>query len=391
MPTTTNFGWTTPADTDLVKDGALAIRTLGNGVDTSLIDLKGGTTGQALTKQTNTDLDYQWTDIIPASNTFFAAKNKILNSNMAIWQRGTSFSLSATDTYTADRMRVGTGTGGAATVTREAFTPGSAPVAGYESQYYLNINQTTQGTSADDHFSQYIEDVRTFAGQSITVSVWGKVSTGTHNLTPQAVQRFGSGGSTAVATSGSTITLTTTWTRYSVTISVPSVSGKTIGDGSSLQIRFGAGTTGTKQFSYWGFQVEAGSTATAFQTATGNPQGELAACQRYYEKSYPQASAPGSVTNAGIVTSTVTSATNGGLWTFVPFKVTKRGTPTITIYGYNGGSGKVSSESTGNDQAANSGAAKVIGEYGFTAYNNSGGTVSPAGGTAFHYEASAEL
>lgn len=61
MPTTSNFGWNTPADTDLVKDGALAIRTLGNNIDTSLVDLKGGTTGQVLTKATNTDLDYTWT------------------------------------------------------------------------------------------------------------------------------------------------------------------------------------------------------------------------------------------------------------------------------------------------------------------------------------------
>jgi|Laugrefa1bdmlbdn_1035148.scaffolds.fasta_scaffold00897_6 hypothetical protein len=60
MPTTTNFGWTTPADTDLVKDGAAAIRTLGNGVDTSFLDLKGGTTGQVLSKNSNTDLDFTW-------------------------------------------------------------------------------------------------------------------------------------------------------------------------------------------------------------------------------------------------------------------------------------------------------------------------------------------
>lgn len=60
MPTTSNFGWTTPADTDLVKDGAAAIRTLGNGIDASLVDLKGGTTGQILSKNSNTDLDYTW-------------------------------------------------------------------------------------------------------------------------------------------------------------------------------------------------------------------------------------------------------------------------------------------------------------------------------------------
>ena len=60
MPTTSNFGWTTPADTDLVKDGAAAIRTLGNGIDTSFLDLKGGTTDQVLAKNSNTDLDFKW-------------------------------------------------------------------------------------------------------------------------------------------------------------------------------------------------------------------------------------------------------------------------------------------------------------------------------------------
>jgi hypothetical protein len=58
MPNTTNFSWPTPADTDLVKDGAAAIRNLGNGVDTSLVDLKGGTTGQILSKASNADMDF---------------------------------------------------------------------------------------------------------------------------------------------------------------------------------------------------------------------------------------------------------------------------------------------------------------------------------------------
>jgi hypothetical protein len=58
MPNTTNFGWATPADTDLVKDGAAAIRTLGSSIDTSFVDLKGGTTGQILAKASNTDLDF---------------------------------------------------------------------------------------------------------------------------------------------------------------------------------------------------------------------------------------------------------------------------------------------------------------------------------------------
>jgi len=44
MPTTTNYGWTTPADTDLVKDGASAIRTLGTAADTTVKNLNPGTT-----------------------------------------------------------------------------------------------------------------------------------------------------------------------------------------------------------------------------------------------------------------------------------------------------------------------------------------------------------
>jgi hypothetical protein len=60
MATTTNFGWETPDDTDLVKDGAAAMRTLGNSIDTSFVDLKGGTTGQVLSKASATDLDFTW-------------------------------------------------------------------------------------------------------------------------------------------------------------------------------------------------------------------------------------------------------------------------------------------------------------------------------------------
>jgi hypothetical protein len=58
MATTTNYNWTTPDDTDLVKDGAAAIRTLGSSIDTSLVNLLGGTTGQVLTKSSGTDLDF---------------------------------------------------------------------------------------------------------------------------------------------------------------------------------------------------------------------------------------------------------------------------------------------------------------------------------------------
>lgn len=58
--TTPNFGWDIPQSTDLVKDGATAIAALGTDIDTALVDLKGGTTGQILSKASNTDLDFTW-------------------------------------------------------------------------------------------------------------------------------------------------------------------------------------------------------------------------------------------------------------------------------------------------------------------------------------------
>ena len=86
MPSTTNFGWTTPADTDLVKDGAAAIRTLGNGIDTSFLDLKGGTSGQVLAKNSNTDLDFVWVaqdDSNAIQNAIVDAKGDLISATAA--------------------------------------------------------------------------------------------------------------------------------------------------------------------------------------------------------------------------------------------------------------------------------------------------------------------
>lgn len=60
MATTTYFGWTTPDNTDLVKDGAAAIRSLGSAIDASMQYLEGGTTGQILSKTSNTDMAFSW-------------------------------------------------------------------------------------------------------------------------------------------------------------------------------------------------------------------------------------------------------------------------------------------------------------------------------------------
>ena len=63
--TTPNFGWSVPTSSDLVKNGATAIETLGDSIDASLVDLKGGTTGQVLAKASGTDMDFTWTAIDP--------------------------------------------------------------------------------------------------------------------------------------------------------------------------------------------------------------------------------------------------------------------------------------------------------------------------------------
>lgn len=84
MATTTAFGWETPDDTDLVKDGAAAIRTLGSSIDTSMAELKGGTTGQVLSKTSNTDMDFTWIEQDDSTLAFNA-------------QTGTTYTLVAAD------------------------------------------------------------------------------------------------------------------------------------------------------------------------------------------------------------------------------------------------------------------------------------------------------
>lgn len=86
MPNTTNFNFPTPADTDLVKDGASAIRSLGNSIDTAFVDLKGGTTGQVLSKASNTDMDFTWVaqdDSNAIQNAIVDAKGDLITATAA--------------------------------------------------------------------------------------------------------------------------------------------------------------------------------------------------------------------------------------------------------------------------------------------------------------------
>jgi hypothetical protein len=253
------------------------------------------------------------------SANYAAGKNAIINGAFDVWQRGTS--ITSIYAYTADRWQVyNDGTGAAVTTSRQTFTPGAAPVAGYEGSYFLQYNQTTAGTSATSNIIfTNLEDVRLFAGQTVTLSFWAKAASGTPILKPNMRQYFGSGGSAAVDAVGTNITISTSWTRYTQTFSIPSISGKTIGTNSYFQPAVNMPLNAVQTISFWGFQVEAGSVATAFQTATGTIQGELAACQRYYFRDVV-----GSFASFGTGYNSSTTQTN----LFVAFPVSMRTAPT---------------------------------------------------------------
>lgn len=144
MPTTSNFGWTTPADTDLVKDGASAIRTLGNNIDSSLVDLKGGTTGQVLAKASNTDLDYTWTNVDPL--TILDAKGDLISATAADTPArlavGTNGQVLTADSTTSTGLKWATPSSGALSYTFSksfSFT--------VEGVYYGNSTWVVYGSS----------------------------------------------------------------------------------------------------------------------------------------------------------------------------------------------------------------------------------------------------
>jgi hypothetical protein len=215
---------------------------------------------------------------------FVAGKNKIINGDFGIWQRGTSFTVAATNVYTADRWQTNrNGSGATITVSQQTFTPGAAPDAGYEGQNFIRIAQSVAGTGGSFNIlQQRIENVRTFAGQTVTLSFWAKADAA-RTVAVNFYQSFGSGGSGDVSVTAQNASVTTAWQRFTLTYAIPSVSGKTIGASSFLALRFTQPGGVTMTLDYWGVQVEQGSTATAFQTATGTIQGELAACQRYFQ------------------------------------------------------------------------------------------------------------
>ena len=228
-------------------------------------------------------------------------RNRIINGDMRIWQRGTTFSNpTSTNFYTADRW----GCNRSSDVSGATVSRGISGLSGFE--YSLKLQRTAGNTATNGLFLFYSnESTNTYdlAGSQVTLSFWAKtganysggllyvnVLSGTG--TDQRVYAYT--GSAAVASANQAIT--STWTRYAFTGTVPS---------NATEIGFyflwtPTGTAGADDSVYiTGVQLEAGSTATDFER---RPIGtELALCQRYYDKSYSIDVAPSTATSNGMV------------------------------------------------------------------------------------------
>lgn len=249
-------------------------------------------------------------------------RNRIINGNFDFWQRGTSVTGVTNGQYLADRwvsLRVGT----TANVSQQSFTLGQTDVP-CEPAYFHRIVVTSVANAANYYrIDQLIESVRTLAGQTATLSFWAKANA-SKNIAVEISQNFGTGGSPSSSVTGigvTTCALTTSWQKFTVTVNIPSISGKTLGSGNNdwlgVHFWFDAGSSFASRTNSLGqqsgtfdiaqVQLEAGSVATPFEM---RPMGtELALCQRYYIKmqQYIQDTIP--------------------VWT--PFPVTMRATPTV--------------------------------------------------------------
>lgn len=312
-------------------------------------------------------------------------RNHIDNGNFDYWQRGTSL---AAGGALVDRFVLAVVTA-TASQSRQSFTPGQTDVP-YFPKYYYRV-ATTTGSAATDrvHLTQYLdESMGELEGAELTLSFWAK-SAAAKNISLSWTQEFGTGGSTRVNTPISTVTTTTSWAKYTVTFTPPSISGKTVGTGyfTLLKFWFDCGANFATECSSLGYQsdtfdiaqvkLEVGPAATNFSRAGGDLAGELIRCQKYYEKSYDLETPPGTST---VVGASEYWAFTTSFYTHVPFKVTKNIIPGVTIYSTTGAASNFRDITAGSDLASTT---QAVGQSGFTAVTNASSTANHQYG--FHW------
>ena len=249
-------------------------------------------------------------------------RNAIINGNFDIWQRGTS---DFGEGFWADRWNAYLVAGISMLQSRYTLTDTQRNIIGYEAAYAWQV--FTSDTTSSVQLQQPIEGAKTFANQQISVSFWAFTDAGTCTISSLMAQSFGSGGSPSVAVETpltlSATTITTTPTKITAVVTLPSITGKTLGtdpnsDSLSLVIRKVAGAANRLRIAR--VQVEPGPVATPFER---RPIGtELALCQRYHYKSDQEITALSPYT---------APSSASDLLVDIQFPVTMRATPTIAL------------------------------------------------------------
>jgi hypothetical protein len=305
-------------------------------------------------------------------------RNKIINGNFNIWQRGTT---SISGGYLADRwaIRSPVSVGGIQTVSRQPFPVGQTEVPG-NPKYFHRINAVN--ATSNTYMYQRIEDVATLSGNLAILSFYARYSI-PQQLSASLIQGFGSGGSPSNSFAGFNFTPTTSWKEFAFPVLVPGIAGKTIGANNYLQLQIGTVGIVNGDLDFAQVQLEEGSVATLFEQR--HIQQELALCQRYYEKSYDIDTVPGTLTNYGEY---ITADSFGGsVYSVGRFKVEKRAAPIIKIRDRAGTLGNVTTFTGGGISTNRTGSVSQIVT---SAFNVSATTTSDIA-MVFQYEADAEL
>ena len=214
-------------------------------------------------------------------------RNKIINGNFDVWQRGTNITISnSTNMYTADRWRFA-GDAFTGFINRQQFTPGQTDVPG-EPNYFFRwaVNTNPSGNMA---FGQYIEDVRTLAGRTATLSLYLYASATIPANTLQIRYRQVTGGTGGTNNTINIGEITTSWKKFTFQLNIPSLTGASLGASNYLALEILSPSTHTTAFDLFIAQVqlEEGTVATPFEH---RPIGmELSLCQRYAHFIRPQA------------------------------------------------------------------------------------------------------